>query len=64
MSKLLIRTKELLSEKTIPQLIQISNETGLPYTWLRSVRYNDIKPAVDRIEKLYEHLSGHQLEVK
>lgn len=64
MSKLLDRTRELLREKTTEEMIHISLETGLPFAWIRDVRYKDTCPAVDRIEQLYEHLSGHQLEVK
>ena len=64
MSKLLARTKELLEQKSINDLARIADETGLPFSWLHSIRYKDISPSVDRIEKLYEHLSGHELEVK
>ena len=64
MSKLLARTKELLEQKSINDLAKIADETGLPFSWLHSIRYKDISPSVDRIERLYEHLSGHELEVK
>ena len=64
MSKLLARTKELLDQKSINELAAIAQATGLPFSWIHSVRYKDISPSVDRIEKLYEHLSGHELEVK
>lgn len=64
MSKLLDRTRELLGKKTTEEMVLISAATGLPYGWIRDVRYKDTTPAVDRIEQLYEHLSGHKLEVK
>lgn len=64
MSKLLARTKELLEQRTINELAEIAQATGLPFSWIHSVRYKDINPSIDRVEKLYEHLSGHQLEVK
>lgn len=64
MCKLLKRTRELLEQQTGDDLIKIAMATGLPYAWLRSVRYTQVIPAVDRVEKLYEHLSGNKLEVK
>ena len=64
MSRLLDRTRELLEQKTTQEMVTISVETGLPFAWIRDVRYKDTVPAVDRIEQLYEHLSGHKLEVK
>lgn len=65
MSKLLARTRELLAEKTANELVAISNATDLPYSWLQSLLYKPhVMPSVDRVEKLYEYLSGHQLEVK
>jgi len=64
MSKLLERTRELLKEKSTDEMAQIAVAIDVPYTWIHSVRYKEGVPAVDRIEKLYEHLSGHKLEVK
>lgn len=65
MSKLLTRTRELLEAKSTNEMIQISVATDLPYSWLLAVRYKPaMNPAVDRVEKLYEYLSGHTLEVK
>ena len=63
-SKLLDRTRELLGERSSNEMAKISVETGLPLSWLLSVKYKDNTPAVDRIETLYEYLSGHVLEVK
>lgn len=42
----------------------LSQETGLSYYWLQSIRYNyKIDPSVTKVVKLYEHLSGKKLEV-
>lgn len=65
MSRLLERTRELLSTKTTMELFEIAKATGVSYGSIRTIRYKpEIMPAVDRVEKLYEHLSGHSLEVK
>ena len=64
MSKLLDRTRELLDKLSTQEMVELSVKTGLPFSWLKAVRYNDSVPAVDRTEQLYEHLSGHKLEVK
>lgn len=38
--------------------------TGLPYHWLNSlVQRKSVNPAVNRVQVLYEHLSGKKLEV-
>lgn len=61
--RLLKRTIELLGScgKSVDQ---VAKETGLPFYWVQSVRYNKgIDPAVSRIVKLYEYLSGKQLEI-
>lgn len=65
MSKLLNKTIKLLQETDIP-LNTIVRETNLTYPWLTRLRGQyDAKasPAVDKIETLYEFLSGKQLEV-
>ncbi len=64
MSRLLTRTRELLAQKTHNEMMEIAQATSLPYSWLMAVRYKPITPAVDRVEKLYEYLSGNKLEVK
>lgn len=65
MSRLLARTRELLAQKTTNEMVEVAQATGLPYTWIHSVRYKEgVNPAVDRVEKLYEYLSGNKLEVK
>lgn len=39
-------------------------ETGLPFYWLRKFASGDVKdPSVNRIQKLYEYLTGKPLEV-
>ena len=60
---LLDRVKELLSScgKSVNQ---VAVESGLPYYWVQSVRFNKgIDPAVSRTIKLYEYLTGKKLEV-
>lgn len=60
---LLQRTLELLktTDETIPQIYV---DTELPFYWLQSLREGRIKnPSVNRIQRLYEHLSGKKLEV-
>jgi hypothetical protein len=67
MSRLWEKTQELLrtTEKSMPQ---ICIDTGLSYGWLMSAKYGKGKrgpviPSVEKAEKLYEYLSGKQLEV-
>lgn len=60
---LLQRTLELLktTDETIPQIYV---DTQLPFYWLQSLREGRIKnPSVNRVQRLYEHLSGKKLEV-
>lgn len=65
MSKLLARTQELLADKSTTDMYKISLATGLSFGWISQVRYKPhMNPSVDKVEKLYEHLSGHPLEVK
>jgi len=62
---------DTLHEKTITLLDQcdtsiqeISEKSGLPYDWLVSVKYRRIQaPSVDRIQRLYEYLTGKKLPV-
>lgn len=63
---LLSRTRQLLLERAKTQsMLDIHKETGLPFYWLRKVASGQIKdPGVNRIQQLYEHLSGDQLELK
>lgn len=43
---------------------QIADGSSLPYDWLVGIRYDRIKnPSVNRIQKLYEFLSGKKLPV-
>lgn len=54
-------TLRLLKERT-NTLDCIHKETGLPFYWLRKFAYGEIKdPSVNRVEKLYEYLSGRRL---
>jgi hypothetical protein len=65
MCKLLNKTKELLwtTEKSASQ---ICREADVSYPWLMALKggHNGTKfPAVDKIERLYECLSGKNLEL-
>lgn len=67
MSRLWTKTKELLetTDKTLPE---ICLGTGLTYGWLMSIKYGKgrkgpVVPSVEKAEKLYEFLSGKQLDV-
>lgn len=60
---LLRRTYELLdaAEITLPELYA---QTGVPFYWLRKFRNREVKyPSVNRVQRLYEHLSGRKLKV-
>ncbi len=42
----------------------ISQDTGLPRDWLALILGKpDLSPSVDRIQRLYEYLSGNELRV-
>ena len=56
---LLLETRELLTGQ---DLYQIALHTGLPQPWLRTLALGQIvNPSVNRVQKLYEHLSGRKL---
>ena len=58
---LLAKTHELLLKDT-RSLYDLAYETKLPFYWLKSFKAGDIaNPSVNRIQKLYEHLTGKQL---
>lgn len=63
--KLHARTLELLKARArTVTLKSISEETGLEEFWLSKFQNETINdPSVNRIETLYEHLSGKSLEV-
>ena len=64
MCTLLEITLDLL-EGTEETLTEIGTSTGLPYEWLKKLKYRKISdPSVGRIQTLYEHLSGQALELK
>ena len=59
--KLMQRTLELLkaSDKS---LLEIYNETGLPFYWLRKFAGGTFQnPSVNRVQFLYEHLTRQPL---
>jgi hypothetical protein len=65
-SRLYLRTIDLL--KTRPReksLAVICRDTGLPRAWLVDIMGNgERSPSVDRIEILYEYLSGTNLDIR
>lgn len=64
MDTLYEQTLKLLiaSELTI---LDIAERADLPYDWLVSIRYDRVKnPSVNRIQKLYEFLTGKPLNVE
>lgn len=63
MESLFDRTCGLLksSDKPLPE---IACDTGLPVSWLKKLKYGKIDdPSVNRIQRLYEFLSGSQIKV-
>ena len=60
---LMTRTRELL--KTSKQgFLEIYSETGLPFYWLRKCAYGEFRnPSVNRVQFLYEHLTGKPLSL-
>ena len=63
MNTLYKQTLKLLEASSSP-LRQIAVDADLPYDWLVGVRYDRIKnPSVNRIQQLYEFLSGDKLDV-
>ena len=54
-------TMELLGQDKRP-LFEIAVATNVPYHWLAQVKAGNVKsPSVNRIQYLYEALSGKQL---
>jgi hypothetical protein len=61
---LLERTQELLKESGKTSL-DIFRDTNIPYYWLNQFRDGRSRdPSVNRVQALYEYLSGTKLEVK
>ena len=62
-SKLYLKTLDLLRNRPKPlTLRKIAQDTGLPEGWLLSILSKpNLNPAVNRVEVLYEYLSGQTL---
>ena len=57
------RTLVLLKESEV-SLPKVYLDTRLPYYWLKKFSSGDIKnPSVNRVQKLYEYLTGRELDV-
>lgn len=70
MKSLYQKTLELLDSATDPakedkkSLREIAEGSGLPYDWLVGIKYDRFKnPSVNRVERLYEYLSGKKLSI-
>lgn len=60
---LLQATFDLLQKDT-RNLMELMNDTGLPLYWLRDMRAGTIaNPSVNRVQFLYERLSGRKLKI-
>lgn len=57
------RTLTLLRKNKTP-LPDLAQQAGLPYYWLKSFKSGTINdPSVNRVQQLYEHLTGKKLDV-
>lgn len=55
------KARELLSEKEADWM-EVYRDTGIPFYWLRKFKRGVFKnPSVNRVQFLYEHLSGRKL---
>ncbi len=59
---LLDKTKQLLKQKSSDEIMIMVNELGLTYDWLIKLRSDKIKdPSVNKVQAVYEHLTGKPL---
>lgn len=64
MLSLHLRTLELL-HATSESLLDVHKESKLPYYWLRKFSSGEISdPSVNRVQALYEYLTGQNLPVQ
>lgn len=60
---LILATRKLL-DKDRRKMLDIHKQSGLPYFWLVQFKANrSLSPSVDRVQYLYEFLSGKKLAV-
>ncbi len=58
---LMTETQRLLKQRS-RTLLDVANDTGIPFYWLRKFHYGEIdNPSVNRVQKLYEYLAGKKL---
>lgn len=58
---LLVATLHLLKKDT-RTVLEVYRDTGIPYYWLKKFAEGGTKnPSVNRVQALYEHLSGKTL---
>lgn len=61
----LMQTTLHLLKRDPRSLPDIFSETGIPFYWLRKFASGEFKaPSVNRVQALYEQLSGQKLEFK
>lgn len=61
---LLKRTWELIENKSSNDLVEIQSQTGIGYFWLLAFRKRKNKnPSVNKVQRLFEHLSGRKLDI-
>jgi len=59
---LMLRTRQLLRTDN-RDLLQIHKDTKIPFYWLRAFSAGKFtNPSVNRVQKLYENLTGNPLE--
>lgn len=57
------KTNKLLKESKIP-IDKITEETRLTFYWLSRFRRNEFpNPSVNKVQKLYEYLTGEKLPI-
>lgn len=62
--KLLITVKSLLAQKSREEWKAVAKELGYTLNWVSMVANGAIKePSVDKIEQLYQLLTGKELEL-
>lgn len=62
---LMLKVLELLEPMTDTDYLAIWRDTGVPYHWTRKLVKGEFKnPGVNRIQFLYEHLTGNKLVIQ
>lgn len=60
---LMLRTRELLHDDN-RDLLKIHKDTKIPFYWIRAFSAGQFNnPSVNRVQKLYEHLTSKPLQL-